>query len=514
MAEKRGRRVAPLCGLAVALVALACGPAEVAPQAPETSAPLAATEQPSSPSPRIVLLISIDTLRADHLGLYGYDRFTSPTLDMLGAAGTVFDDASAPAPWTLPSHTTMLTGLTPRTHHVVTFSTALDPATPTLPGLLRERGWKTAAAVSTSWLRRERYNVTKDFEHYIYVETKPWRRSPNTWITDRATEWITESPDEPIFLFLHYFDVHGDYVSESGYESMFVKPYDGPADGTSWQLLMSYLEPEYIEMCKKNFDREKCGFGKGDGEKLLDADFVRPVFEARDIEHLKDLYDAGIRQMDTEISRLLAFLRKQGLDDETLVIVTSDHGEEFMEHGRLDHFMSPHQEVLHVPLLLRGPGIPSGLRIDAPVSLVDLVPTILDLTGLPPHEPTEGRSLVPLIEGASDAPFRTRALFGEAPGGLTYENITPGIFPVIRTIRRDNWKLVYDSKQDAYALYDLSTDPLERVDLSGEKSALAAALAEEMARRYEGFTPDTLENAKVELSDEEIEELRALGYVP
>lgn len=185
-----------------------------------------------------------------------------------------------------------------------------------------------------------------------------------------------------------------------------------------------------------------------------------------------------------------------------------------MEHGRLDHFMSPHQEVLHVPLLLRGPGIPSGLRIDAPVSLVDLVPTILDLTGLPPHEPTEGRSLVPLIEGASDAPFRTRALFGEAPGGLTYENITPGIFPVIRTIRRDNWKLVYDSKQDAYALYDLSTDPLERVDLSGEKSALAAALAEEMARRYEGFTPDTLENAKVELSDEEIEELRALGYVP
>jgi len=462
-----------------------------------------------------VLLVSIDTLRADHLGLYGYPRFTSPTLDMLGAEGAVFEDASATAPWTLPSHTTMLTGLTPRTHQVVTFSTSLDPETPTLAGRLREQGWKTGAAVSTGWLRRERYNVTKDFEHYIYVETKPWRRAPSTWITDRAIEWISESEDDqPIFLFLHYFDVHGDYVSEPEYEAMFVGPYEGPADGTSWQLLMSYLEPEYIELCKKDFDQEKCGFGKGDGEKLIDDEFVRPEFDTRDIAHLVDLYDAGIRQMDTEIGRLLAFLRKSGLTDETLLVVTSDHGEEFHEHGRLDHFLSTHQEVLRVPLLMRGPGIPAGLRVDAPVSLVDLVPTLLELSGAPTAPETEGRSLVPLLEGSDDDAFRARALFGEAPGGLTYENITPGIFPVIRSVRRDNWKLVHDSKKAAYALYDLATDPLETIDRSEEKSALAAALAEELGRRYDGFTPGALENANIELTPEEIEELRALGYVP
>jgi len=380
--------------------------------------------------------------------------------------------------------------------------------------MLAAAGYHSAAAVSTGWLRRDRYGVTKDFNDFVFVPYPASRRSPNTQITDHAMEWIRESKGRKLFLMLHYFDVHGNYASEPEYEKLFVGPYDGPANGTSKQLLMSSLDADYLEMCRVRFDKAKCGFAK-DGEILYgEEDFTKPDFGPRDIQHLIDLYDAGIRQLDAELGRLFAFLRKESLLDQALIVIVSDHGEEFNEHGRLDHFLSTHQEVVHVPFIMRGPGIPAGMRIASPVSLVDVVPTVLELTGLPPRADAEGLSLVPLLEGKPDDAYRQRSIYGEAPGGLTYEEIVPGMIPVIHSIRRDHWKLVYDSKRDVYLLYDLETDPSAVVDVSAENPAIVAQLAGEMKTRYEGFTPSELENANVELSDEEIEELRALGYVP
>lgn len=517
-ASDRGRRV--LCAI-LACMLCACSAGDTGDAGQERGAaddpastidPAVASHEGGAP-PRLVILVSIDTLRADHLGSYGYERFTSPMLDLLAAEGTLFEDASSAAPWTLPSHATMLTGLYPLTHQVVALATALDPEVATLPSMLAESGYRTAAVVSSDWLRRERHGVTKDFDDYLYVDTKPWRKSPNTWITDQAIQWIEAAGDQKLFVMLHYFDVHGDYTSEPEYESMFVAPYEGPADGTSWQLLKSSLEPEFIEKCRTDFDKVTCTFGEQKG-KVIGEDFERIEFGEADIAHLVDLYDAGIRQMDAEFGRFLAYLRKQGLLDDALLIVTSDHGEGFYEHERLDHFLSTHQEVLRVPLIMRGPRVPAGLRIQAPVSLVDLVPTVLELADMPAPPGLEGLSLVPLFEAADEAPYRERPLHGEAPGGLTYETILPGAFPIIRSIRRDNWKLVHNSKTDAYSLYDLSVDPLEAHDLAQTKPAIAARLEQEMKLRYEGFDPANLPNATVELSEEEIEELRALGYVP
>lgn len=463
--------------------------------------------------PRLVILISIDTLRADHLGTYGYGRLTSPMIDLFASEGTVFEDANSTAPWTLPSHASMLTGLYPMSHHVVTFSTHLASSTETLPAMLAAAGYRSAAAVSSGWLLRDRYRLTKDFDEFVFVKHPAERRSPNTQITDHAMEWIRDSGGQRLFLMLHYFDVHGNYTSEPEYEKLFVGPYDGPADGTSKQLLMSSLDPDYLEMCRARFDEAKCGFAKG-GVLYRESDFVKPEFGPRDIQHLVDLYDAGIRQLDAELGRFFAFLRRESLLDESLVVIVSDHGEEFYDHGRLDHFLSTHQEILRVPLIMRGPGVPAGLRVASPVSLVDLVPTLLEFTGLPTRPDAEGLSLVPLLQGGADDAFRQRPLYGEAPGGLTYEEIVPGMIPLILSIRRDRWKLVHDSKRDAYFLYDLESDPAAVIDVSSEHPAIVARLAGEMTTRYEGFTPSALENAKVDLSDEEIEELRALGYVP
>lgn len=482
---------------------------------------------PRAEPPRLVILVSLDTVRADHLGLYGYPRFTSPVLDTLALEGVVFEDASSAAPWTLPAHASMLTGLYPLKHRVITMADALPDDIPTLASMLADEGYQTAAVVNSSWLTKQKYRVTRDFEKYLFIEEMPERRSPNTWVTDQAIIWLQEAGDQPIFLFVHYYDVHSDYASEPAYEKLFVGPYDGPADGTSWQLTASTLEEDYVEMCQRNYDPEKCRFGQFETPKIVDDTLERLDFQPADLAHIIDLYDAGVRQMDSELSRFFGLLRKGGFLDEALLIITADHGEEFLEHGRLEHFLPVNQELLRVPLVIRGPGVPKNVRVGWPVSLIDLTPTVLGMVGVDPPVELEGRDLAPLWwEAASESPeslaarpsvqFENRFLYGEASGGVTYEMMLgEGIFPVYRSIRQGRYKLIHESKRDVWQLFDLSSDPLEQRDVSAEHPEIARMLGEQLMRRSEepGDVSGGSEN-RVELDDEDIERLRALGYVP
>jgi arylsulfatase A-like enzyme len=460
-------------------------------------------------------LVSIDTLRADHLGAYGHHRFTSPRIDAVAAEGTLFEDANATSPWTLPSHASMLTGLYPRRHGVATMKTGLPARVPTLARLLGDAGFTTAAVVNNLWLSRERYGLTRDFDEYLLVNTPEDHRTPNTWVTDEAIRWLQEYGDGKLFLFVHYYDVHSDYASLPEYEQLFVTPYDGPFTGNAWQLQVANFEDDYLALCARDFDPEKCRFGGPEGPRIVDGSVEKLVPDADDLRHLEELYDAGIRQLDTELGRLLGFLRDGGLAERTLLILTSDHGEEFGDHGRVDHFLTQYQEVLHVPLILRGPGVPASERIDVPVSLVDLVPTVLAMTGVEAPPDLDGLDLTPLLHGASAEAFRERLQYGEASGGLTYDAIVaPGIFPVYRSVRRGDYKLVYDSKADHYALFDLARDPYEQHDLSAAEPERTAALIEVMRERYRDYTPEPAPENQVELSPEDLEQLRALGYVP
>jgi arylsulfatase A-like enzyme len=418
--------------------------------------------------PRLVVLVSIDTLRADHLGLYGYHRPTSPVLDALASESTVFEDAMSTSPWTLPAHASLLTGLYPSRHGLTSHERYLKSSLATLPQLLSRAGYLTAAVVNSHNLS-PLFGLDRGFQKYRYVEEEAGRREPSREITDQAIAWVEEAGGRPLFLFLHYYDVHSDYASLPEHEAEFLKPYDGIADGTTAQLA-----------------------AHREGKVSLSAE---------DAANLIDRYDAGIRQMDQEIGRLVSFLRDRGLWEDTLFALTSDHGEEFFEHGGVLHGQTQYQEVIRVPLVVKGPGIPVR-RVSAPVSLVDLAPTLLTLAGVPGHEGFDGVDVSPLWE-TSDRSQEDRYLFSEADHNNVEHDIT-------RAVRYRHFKLHFNRLSRERRLYDLSRDPDETTDLAADEANPVAALAE----RLDEFLAREREDAPVRtLSPEEVDKLRSLGYL-
>jgi arylsulfatase A-like enzyme len=456
--------------------------------------------------PRVVLLISIDTLRADHLGIYGYPRPTSPVIDGLGREGVVFEDANSTSPWTLPAHASMLTGLYPNRHGAIGGGRRLHETIPTLATVLASRGYRTAAAVNSIRVGRL-YGLSRGFQEFLYVEEVADRVSPSTWITDRGLEWMREFRDDRLFLFLHYFDVHSNYTSLPEHERRFVAPYDGKADGSAAQLFLFGLDPKLLDECRANPEQEAC---RTWARARIDPSVARIEFDEADRRHLIDLYDAGVRQMDAELGRLFDSLRREGLLDECLLILTSDHGEEFLDHGGVSHSHTQYQELLQVPLILRGPGIPAGTRVATPVTLVDVVPTVLAALGeQAPIEP-DGFDLAPLWRGGvgshdsdGESPFRERHLFAEADSRQGVSNVT-------RSIRRGRYKLHVNRLTGGTELYDLERDPGEQTDIAEREPAVVAALHEALLSRT-GSAP---QGETVELSSEDIEQLRSLGYLP
>jgi len=422
--------------------------------------------------PRLVVLVSIDTLRADHLGLYGYERPTSPSLDALALESAVFEEATSSSPWTLPAHATLLTGLYPSRHGLTSHARYLSSDLTTLAQLFSQAGYRTAAVVNSHNLGPE-FGLDRGFQQYSYVEERVERREPSSEITDQGLEWIEDAGKSPLFLFLHYYDVHSDYASLPGYESEFLRPYEGIADGSTAQLA-AYREG-------------KVSLSPADAPNLIDR------------------YDAGIRQMDAEIGRILDFLRERGFWERTLFVVTSDHGEEFFEHGGVLHGQTQYQEVLRVPLLVKGPGVPQGRRVRAPVSLVDVAPTVLTRAGIAVPEGLDGVDVARLwSEG--DRALEARYLFSEADHNNVEHDIT-------RAVRYKSFKLHFNRLSREYRLYDLSRDPAEQADVSDISAGQEQAFASLSERLDQFMAIEKVEAPVRSLSEEEIEKLRSLGYL-
>jgi arylsulfatase A-like enzyme len=495
--------------LTLAMV-VSCG-SESAPKRPLDAADRSAPPGPKftadsnrvlSEAPRLVILISIDTLRADHLGFHGYPRPTSPNLNAFSAKGIVFDDASSTTSWTLPAHASMLTGLNPLRHKVRTDRRAMPNSIPTLATTLAKHGWRTAAVVNSTYLRRENWGLMRGFEDYFWVEETPERISPSTWVTDQAIRWTGQLGPRPTFLFMHYYDVHSDYASLPEYESELVEPYSGIADGTTWQIFLSIVDDEFLAACHRDFDIDRCTIVEG---KVLDESQEKVHFDARDIEHLVQLYDAGIRQMDAELARFFDLLDGQGLLEQAVIFITSDHGEEFMDHGSLQHAVTQYQEMLHVPLLVRGPGIPEGVRESTPVSLIDIAPTILGLAGIQVDHEFDGIDLARLWQGQPPPDVEARTLYGEAPGVIG----GAGGKKLFRSIREGRYKLQFESYQGTYELYDLEADPNEQTNIAEREPEVRQRLIQAMKKRYWNLEPD---DPNAEIGAEDAARLRALGY--
>jgi arylsulfatase A-like enzyme len=410
--------------------------------------------QAGAPRARNAILISIDTLRPDHLGCYGHAADTSPTLDALAARGVRFADASSAAPWTLPSHATMLTGLYPSHHGVKNHETRLGDSVVTLAEEFSDRGFRTVGVVNTWNVGAPQFQLSQGFQRFHYVlETEEDERTLQMRtkngareVIAQAREFLLEEPSEsPFFLFLHFYDVHSDFTPRAPYREQFVAPYEGKLTGRTQQLINL---------------RDK-------GE----------TFSADDLRWLQQMYDAEIRQLDDTLGRFLAWLDERGWLADTLLVVTSDHGEEFQEHGGILHGRTQYQEVLRVPFLIAGPGVPAGRVIDDPVHGVDLAPTLLACMGLASSVKRDGLDLSVLWHGGS---LPDRALFAEAD----HTNLVEGehLLDMQHMIRRGAWKLHFDRHARSSRLFDLARDPGESQDRAAEQPDEARALLAELAR--------------------------------
>jgi arylsulfatase A-like enzyme len=454
-----------------------------------------------STTPSLIILISIDTLRPDHLGHYGYPIDTSPILDGFSREGVLFVDASSTSPWTLPSHASMLTGLYPLRHGAVSTARKMSETIPTLASLLAKSGFETAAVVNSTYLKKYSWGLDRGFKKHHYVLESLTRVGPSTQVTNQAMQWIRDRGEQPLFVFMHYYDVHSSYRSLPKFERLIVKPYEGSADGTNRQLYLADLDEGTYRKCHEEFVETECTLPDG---SIIDQSVVRPQFDERDIAHTIALYDAAIRQLDDELGRLFRFLREWDLVDDSLVIITSDHGEEFFEHGGLEHSTTQYEETIRVPFLIRGPGVPKGQRIQVPVSLVDVTPTILALAGAAAPRGMDGVDLSQLWEGGDTSVFDDRAIFSEASGMRAGQKLR-------RSIRDGKYKLHYEFVEGTHQLYDLAVDPTEKFDISETHQEISADLIDRLTARYQ--SPSMVETSEIEVDEESIEMLKALGYL-
>ncbi|MBM3318470.1 MAG: sulfatase [Candidatus Eisenbacteria bacterium] len=452
--------------------------------------------RPSDDPVQNVLLITIDALRPDHLQGYGYARPTSPNIDSLAAEGTLFTHAFAQANCTELSFGAIYTSLYPFAHGVqrrAGLASRLPAATETIAELMRDAGLRTFCLAPNPYLKRE-WGLTQGFDrveefHYGYRSLLAVRvlreaglvRMPEMIahldvprarvVVDRAVRLLAETRGQPFFMHVHFMDVHHPYIPPAPYQEMFRTPGATSISAAQfWRRgwpIFSMLPSE---------------------EELLPP---------RDLARLIDLYDGAIRYTDDEIGRLLRELQRLGLARQTMVVLTADHGDEFLEHGDIFH-KSPflYDEVIRVPLIVSRPGATGGARSDALVRHIDLLPTLADWMGLPRVAQAQGSSLRPLLSGEGE--WDDPAVFSQ-----TYDVIA---------LRTRAHKLMYDLRHDRSYCFDLIADPEERTNLQGQGEAcgelepLLADFLRQIALPRSGHAP-------VEIDARTRRTLESIGYV-
>jgi arylsulfatase A-like enzyme len=406
-----------------------------------------------------VLFLVLDTVRALQLSGYGYERPTSPRLDALAREGVRFEFAVAPAPWTLPSHASLFTGRFQRDLSVG-WSTALDTVPPTLAEHFADRGYATGGFIANLRYVAREYGLGRGFQTYrdfalvgsqVIGSTMVGRRAIGiyndvagryvlagrkdaTRVVDEFLDWQAAQGTRPYFAFLNFFDAHEPYAPDAPYDLQFLA-----AEPPTRELVVGRTHAPEV------------------------------------VEGLRGAYDGAIASLDAQLGRLFDELKRRNVLERTIVVVTSDHGEEFAEHGHMSHGNGLHFPALHVPLLIRWPegGVPAGRVVEAPVSLVDVPATIIDLTG------TSDRSVLP---GASLAPlWRGRTVASQSPilSELYWVRNQPEWYPVaggnMRSLVRGRYHLIAgpDAREE---FYDIVADPFEQRNLL-QDPALADTVA-------------------------------------
>ena len=427
---------------------------------------------PLSPRPNVVLYV-MDTVRADHLGCYGYGRPTSPAVDAFARTAVQFDDAVASASWTRPATASILTGRDPAGHGATSLRTGIRPDVPTMAELLAGAGYATAAVV-TNLNVASRFGFDRGFGNFRYLEEREER--PGIYpsaveLNAAAFPWLDAHHGRPFFLYLHASDAHAPYRPAAEQAARFL-----PAGLTATITAETPLR-----------------------ELLAHPALVTP----ENVAFLAGLYDADVAAVDAGVGALLEKLDALGVARDTLVILVADHGEEFADHGGLEHGRTLYQELVRVPLIVRLPrAVGAGRHVAALARQVDLLPTVLALAGVPAPADLAGRPLLTAagepLPGTDEATFATELAARQLAG-----------------LRSGTWKgIVDDSRDRSIELYDLAVDPEERHDLAATHAVLAGYVRQAIAERRLPARTGGARRVDAPVADPETERrLRALGYV-
>lgn len=443
--------------------------------------------------PTNIVLMVVDTARADHFTSYGYTQPTSPRLDAFGREAIRFTQAYSVSSWTLPSHASMFTGLYPVTHHATQEHLWLDDGFETLAEVLHGHGYATAAFSGNPWVSRATH-LAQGFDVMEEMWGRPEAREDGAvpHATNRKVfEWLDRRvPGRPFFLFINYIEPHFPYAAPPKFERPFLPADVSPEDRRRAQISWVdwYLQP---------------------------APTLPPAIAAI----RSGLYDAELAYADSIAGELLDELRRRGLYDGSLIVITSDHGENLTDHGHLDHVFSLYNSTLHVPLFLRLPhSAQAGTTRDDPVQLVDVFSTLLAAVGIRPgskdvagHDMLTGP--VPAqraVLAEYDYPQQALAVF---PHQLQSHPALDRFRRRLRSIQVNGWKFIWGSN-GRNELYDLAVDPLEQqnvIDHSPDRAQALAVQLQEMIKRYERGPAAPMPVPSLDTATQE--RLRSLGYL-
>lgn len=435
---------------------------------------------PQLDSPKIIL-VSLDTLRADHLGCYGYQRDTSPHLDALAKESVLFENVYAQSSWTLPSHTSMLFSLNSASHQVYYNDQRIDPSLPSLASILQKAGFLPYAFTGGGYVSYI-YGFAKGFHWYEEPaggRHAPLARDEAERLAMFTTDWIKKNKDKPFFLFLHTFQIHG--------------PYDTPPP---WN---------------QKFLPEKAKWTRIALRQYLEKDENGPLLTREEIENIIALYDAEIFYTDaTLIKKLIDSLKANGIYDHTLLIVTSDHGEEFYDHKGWLHGQTLYEEQLRVPLIIKFPHSNyKGKRLTPKVRLIDILPTVMEALNLPYKAKLfEGKSLLPIVE---ENEKEDRTFISD----LAHKDVLDPC-PVLIATNSKDLKIIVEKAVEGIKnmeIYDLAQDPTEQNNLLRQKRQLGMELLEKLEKYYEQKFSLVRKTGKVILDEKLKEKLKALGYI-
>lgn len=450
--------------------------------------------------PPVVVLYLIDTVAAEHLNLHGYERATMPRLATMAGHGVMFTQMFSNSSRTIESIPDMMLSMPVERHGVHHNSTPAPQGLVTIAEALRAGGFATAS-FCTNVNAGPRQAMDQGFDTFIDKIGYYWTSFDRTIPLEEVMAWIARHRDQPMFLYIHTAEPHAPYTPPEGFAGRFDPDYRGQVDGT--------------------YDRA-----------TTFRQIRNPRAQQRDLDHVKALYDEEILYSDARFGLFLDAMQQQALLERAHIFVTSDHGEEFLQHGHWEHGLNLHNEQTRVPLVAYGPGFASGARVDAPAQLVDVMPTILDLFDLPVPYPLAGKSLLPLLFDDRKA---AQGSDGVAADVLAAELRDRNVYASNHNYRISSrlieysvvagsrWKLVYGARafpmypngpSSRFLLFDLQSDPRERRNLIHQQQALARELLEDLVRwRVSQHVYGEGGQGPTVIDAEQIRQLEALGYI-